>query len=67
MADQKSSGRYQYKETAGPNNNWMDPKDAKTRMTALFDGGRKGRTMYVMPYVLGHLAAGRLFRLPNGF
>ena len=42
------------KETAGPNNNWMDPREAKTKMTALFDGCMKGRTMYVMPYMMGH-------------
>jgi len=42
------------KDTAGPNNNWMDPKEAKTKMTALFDGCMKGRTMYVMPYMMGH-------------
>jgi phosphoenolpyruvate carboxykinase (GTP) len=42
------------KETAGPNNNWMDPNEAKAKMTALFNGCMKGRTMYVMPYMMGH-------------
>ncbi|MFH1800043.1 MAG: phosphoenolpyruvate carboxykinase (GTP) [Candidatus Omnitrophota bacterium] len=42
------------KEMAGPNNNWMDPKEAKAKMTALFDGCMQGRTMYVMPYMMGH-------------
>ncbi|MFH1801087.1 MAG: phosphoenolpyruvate carboxykinase (GTP) [Candidatus Omnitrophota bacterium] len=41
-------------ETAGPNNNWMDPKEAKDKMIKLFDGCMKGRTMYVMPYMMGH-------------
>ncbi|HNX68844.1 MAG TPA: phosphoenolpyruvate carboxykinase (GTP) [Candidatus Omnitrophota bacterium] len=42
------------KEMAGPNNNWMEPKEAKAKMAALFDGCMKGRTMYVMPYMMGH-------------
>lgn len=42
------------KTTAGPNNNWMDPKEAKEKMKKLFDGCMKGRTMYVMPYMMGH-------------
>jgi len=42
------------RETAGPNNNWMDPKEAKERMTRLSDGCMRGRTMYVMPYMMGH-------------
>ncbi len=42
------------KETAGPNNNWMAPGDAKALMTKLSDGCMKGRTMYVLPYMMGH-------------
>jgi phosphoenolpyruvate carboxykinase (GTP) len=42
------------KETVGPNNNWMDPKDAKDRLTKLSGGCMKGRTMYVLPYMMGH-------------
>lgn len=42
------------KETAGPNNNWMDPEEAKAKMAKLSDGCMKGRTMYVMPYMMGH-------------
>lgn len=45
---------YPDKETAGPNNNWMEPTEAKNRMTKLFDGCMKGRTMYVLPYMMGH-------------
>ncbi|KJJ83371.1 phosphoenolpyruvate carboxykinase (GTP) [Candidatus Omnitrophus magneticus] len=41
-------------ETAGPNNNWMNPKEAKELMTKLSDGCMKGRTMYVLPYMMGH-------------
>ena len=43
----------QSKEEAGPNNNWMDPKEAKKKVGALIDGSMKGRTMYVVPYLMG--------------
>jgi phosphoenolpyruvate carboxykinase (GTP) len=41
------------KEQAGPNNNWLDPKEAKIKMDALFKGSMKGRTMFVIPFVMG--------------
>ncbi|MDP3041707.1 MAG: phosphoenolpyruvate carboxykinase (GTP) [Candidatus Omnitrophota bacterium] len=42
------------KEIAGPNNNWMHPDEAKEKMRKLSDGCMKGRTMYVLPYMMGH-------------
>jgi len=42
------------KELAGPNNNWMAPDEAKAKMRKLSDGCMKGRTMYVLPYMMGH-------------
>jgi phosphoenolpyruvate carboxykinase (GTP) len=42
------------KETSGPNNNWMEPKQAKEKLTKLTDGCMRGRTMYVLPYMMGH-------------
>jgi len=41
------------KEEAGPTNNWMDPGAAKHKVGALLDGAMRGRTMYVVPYVMG--------------
>ncbi|HNQ07805.1 MAG TPA: phosphoenolpyruvate carboxykinase (GTP) [Tetrasphaera sp.] len=45
------------REDAGPTNNWMAPAELKAIMTDLYQGCMTGRTMYVIPFVMGHLEA----------
>jgi len=45
---------HQDRKIAGPNNNWMEPNQAKQMLTKLSRNCMRGRTMYVLPYMMGH-------------
>jgi phosphoenolpyruvate carboxykinase (GTP) len=45
------------REEAGPTNNWMAPDEAYDRIRPWLEGGMRGRTMYVVPYILGPLGS----------
>lgn len=41
------------KADAGPTNNWAEPKKLKAELDEMMQGCMKGRTMYVVPYLMG--------------
>ncbi len=44
-------------EEAGPNNNWMAPSESYDRLSKIFSGAMRGRTLYVIPFLMGPAAS----------
>src|SRR6266699_1827604 len=41
------------KEEAGPTNNWSEPGETYTKLRGLLRGAMRGRTLFVIPYIMG--------------
>ena len=41
------------RDEAGPTNNWQAPREMYARLRTMCDGAMRGRTMYVVPYLMG--------------
>jgi phosphoenolpyruvate carboxykinase (GTP) len=44
-------------DIAGPTNNWMETNQAYAKLRPLFSGCMKGKTMYVIPFVMGPIGS----------
>jgi len=44
-------------DMVGPTNNWMEAKQGYAKLRGLYDGCMRGRTMFILPFVMGPIGS----------